>query len=306
MDLKPFKLDIDELIGEFAEGGSTSLAEMKSVWLSKKFTYIFEASPSTNQACFMQSLFAYCIGYVVSTRSLSHRLGGLYCLYCLFETQPFRPPFKIYLSLGELKKLRTLVADAKAKSIEVVCALVKSMLDRNMFLIGVVDINECSATERINEVTEIQNARIRTAYEKLFANTKIELFTRLDMGLELDLDSIKQRSTQYAMAKKRAIEGASKTVDVENIKHIAERTRSVGDALEQSAADWNVQKEAFYQQTGYRHQPTSETPPHQEEQIQAYNKDVEEEDELQEDNDADFTKELEDALFSEQLMIEDE
>lgn len=41
-------------------------------------------------------------GYMISTASLSHRLGGLYCLYCLYEVQPFKPPFKIYLSIGML------------------------------------------------------------------------------------------------------------------------------------------------------------------------------------------------------------
>ncbi|XP_031120638.1 uncharacterized protein LOC116023768 [Ipomoea triloba] len=107
---------------------------------------------------------------------------------------------------GELKRLQNLVADAKANNINVVCALVKRMLDRNMFLFGFVDINEGSATERVNELTEIQNARVQTAYAKLFANTKIEHYTHLDMGMELDADLIKQRSTEYAMAKRRTIE----------------------------------------------------------------------------------------------------
>ncbi|CAH9125564.1 unnamed protein product [Cuscuta epithymum] len=285
MDLTPFKLDIDDLISEFAEGGSTSFAEFKRLWLSKKFSYIFEASPSTNQACFMQSLFAYSIGYAVSTRSLSHRLGGLYCLYCLFETQPFRPPFKIYLSLGELKRLRTLVADAKAKGIGVVCALVKSMLDRNIFLIGAVDINEGSIMERINELTEIQNSKVRTAYKMLFANTEVDLFTHLDMGGELDVDLIKRISTEYAMAKKRALEEASKTVDVEDMKHIAEDRRLIGETLERSAADWDAQKNTLYKQTGYR--PTSDSPC----LLGAA--------ECLEDNEDDFGKELEDVLLFE-------
>lgn len=41
-------------------------------------------------------------GYMISTGSLSHRLGGLYCLYCLYEVQPCKPPFKVYLSIGML------------------------------------------------------------------------------------------------------------------------------------------------------------------------------------------------------------
>ena len=40
-------------------------------------------------------------GYMVSPDSFFNRLGGLFCLYCLFETQIFKPPYKIYLSLGE-------------------------------------------------------------------------------------------------------------------------------------------------------------------------------------------------------------
>ncbi|KAI4344173.1 hypothetical protein L6164_011432 [Bauhinia variegata] len=67
------------------------------------------SSPSTNLAFFMQSLYAHCIGYMVDDNaSLSHRLGGLYRIYCVYETQPFKPAFRVYLSLGELKKLREL------------------------------------------------------------------------------------------------------------------------------------------------------------------------------------------------------
>ncbi|KAK4375605.1 hypothetical protein RND71_006282 [Anisodus tanguticus] len=48
----------------------------------------------------------------------------------------------------ELKNLRNLVAEAKAKDVKVVPALVKRMLDRNMFLFGFVDVNKASAAER--------------------------------------------------------------------------------------------------------------------------------------------------------------
>ncbi|GMP60185.1 hypothetical protein CsSME_00023164 [Camellia sinensis var. sinensis] len=60
MDLKPFKLDIDELINEFAENKLTTLVDMKGVWLSRKFSFIFEASP-TKLAVFMQALYAHSI-----------------------------------------------------------------------------------------------------------------------------------------------------------------------------------------------------------------------------------------------------
>ncbi|KAI9080625.1 hypothetical protein K1719_037382 [Acacia pycnantha] len=90
MNLTSFKLDI---------GGSTTFASMKTLWLSKKFSYIYEASPSSNLTFIMQSLYSHSMGYMVGTASFLHRLGGLYCLYCLYETQPFKPPFKVYQSL---------------------------------------------------------------------------------------------------------------------------------------------------------------------------------------------------------------
>ncbi|XVE98375.1 hypothetical protein REPUB_Repub03eG0101400 [Reevesia pubescens] len=181
MDLSPFKQDIDELIHEFVQNESTTLNDMKRVWLLRKFSYIYEASPSTNLAFFMQSLFAHTIGHMENVDSLSCRIGGLYCLYCLYETQPFNPPFKIYLSLGELKKLKSLVAEAKKKGIRVVPTLVKRMLEKNMFLFGFVDLNEGSVSETINSLTKLQDARIQVAYDKLFTDTEIDRYLHMDL-----------------------------------------------------------------------------------------------------------------------------
>ncbi|KAK3229540.1 hypothetical protein Dsin_001421 [Dipteronia sinensis] len=250
MDLSPFKQDIDELIEEFVEGGLTTLAEMKKVWLSRKFSYIYEASPSRNLAFFMQSLYAHAISHMISTVSLSSRLGGLYCLYCLYETQPSKPSFKIYLSFGELKKLKDLVVESKNSGIKVVPALVKRMLEKNIFLFGSVDLNEGSVTETVNQLTELQNARVQVAYNKLFASTRIENFIHMDMGTEVDLGVIQRLSTQYAEAKKQAIAESSEVVDVQNIKHISEDKESLGDAMENMSENWNIQRETFYQQTG--------------------------------------------------------
>ncbi|XP_004242759.1 uncharacterized protein [Solanum lycopersicum] len=319
MDLKLFKLDIDELINEFAKGGSPTFAEMKRVWVSKKFSYIFEASPPKDQACFIQSLYAYCIGYMVSTNSLLSRLGGLYCLYCLYETQPFKPPFKIYLSMGELKNLRNVVAEAKAKDVKVVPAVVKRMFDRNMFLFGFVDVNESSAAERLDELSEVQNASIQIACKKLFANSRIEHFTHMDMGLELEVDMLKQKSADYARAKDLAIKEASGIVDVESIKHIAENQTLIGDVVGKTADDWKVQKELFYQKTGILHQPVKkdsvdvvggehdksqqkvaeEHDKSQQEVAEEQDKSQQEVAEEQDDNE-DFSKELEEVLLSAQ------
>nr|XP_009759988.1 PREDICTED: uncharacterized protein LOC104212432 isoform X2 [Nicotiana sylvestris]XP_009759989.1 PREDICTED: uncharacterized protein LOC104212432 isoform X2 [Nicotiana sylvestris]XP_009759990.1 PREDICTED: uncharacterized protein LOC104212432 isoform X2 [Nicotiana sylvestris]XP_009759991.1 PREDICTED: uncharacterized protein LOC104212432 isoform X2 [Nicotiana sylvestris]XP_009759992.1 PREDICTED: uncharacterized protein LOC104212432 isoform X2 [Nicotiana sylvestris]XP_009759993.1 PREDICTED: unch len=268
---------------------------MKRVWVSKKFSYIFEASPSKDQACFMQSLYAYCSGYMVSTHSLLSRLGGLYCLYCLYETQPFKPPFKIYISLGDLKNLRNIVAEAKAKGVKVAPALVKRTLDRNMFLFGSVDVNEGSVAERLDELMEIQNASIRIASKKLFANTRIEHFTHMDMGVELEVDLLKQKSAEYARAKELAIRAARDMVDVENIKHITEKQTLIGDVVEKTAEDWKAQKELFYQQIGY--QPVKDSLDIVKEKQEKFSQqEVAEE----QDGNEDFGKELEAVLLSEQ------
>ncbi|KZV50075.1 hypothetical protein F511_30002 [Dorcoceras hygrometricum] len=66
MDLKPFKLDIDELINDFNECGSNTFAEFKRLCLSRKFSFIFEARPSSNQGFFMRSLYAHSIGMLPS------------------------------------------------------------------------------------------------------------------------------------------------------------------------------------------------------------------------------------------------
>lgn len=250
MNVDYFKQDIDELIGEFTQDESTTLTDMKRVWLSRKFSYIYEACPSTNLAFFMQSLYAHCIGYMAGTASLSHRLGGLYCLYCLYETQPFNPSFKVYLSLGELKKLRILVADAKANDIKVVPAIVKRMLERNMFLFGSVDLREGSVAETVNELQQLQNARIQVAYEKLFDSTSIDNYIHMDLGLEVELNLLRKKASRYAAAKTLAIQEASNTLNVENIKHIQEDKEQIGDAVEKIANDWHVQKQTFYKQTG--------------------------------------------------------
>ncbi|KAI3929690.1 hypothetical protein MKX01_025858 [Papaver californicum] len=167
MDVTPFKLDIDELIHEFCDRKSTTLVDMKKIWLSRKLSFIYEGRPKNNEAFVMQSLYGHSIGHMLSKDSISQSLGGFFCLYCLCETQPFQPPFWIYLSL-------------------VVPALVKKMLDKNTFLFGFVDINE----------------------------------------------------------------KAEKTVDIENIKHITENKKLIGDVVEKMAECWNAQKVVFCEQTG--------------------------------------------------------
>ncbi|KAL9391729.1 hypothetical protein Peur_015649 [Populus x canadensis] len=84
-------------------------------------------------------------------------------------------------TIGELKKLKTLVINAKEHGIKVVPALVKRMLEKNMFLFGFVDLHEGSVSEAGNQLTELQDARVQVAYKKLFDDIRIEQFLHMDM-----------------------------------------------------------------------------------------------------------------------------
>ncbi|XP_011620706.1 uncharacterized protein LOC18427084 isoform X2 [Amborella trichopoda] len=250
MDLTPFKRDVDDLLGEFIEIGAVTLAEMKKVWVSRKFTYIYEAMPSShNLAFFMQALYAHAIGYMVTEGSLSKRLGGLYCLYCLYETQPFVPPFKIYLSL-ELQKLKILVADAKRNGIEIALAVVKRMLSKNMFLFGHVNANEDSVTAVISGITKQQNTQIRAAHDMLLSNSKIEEHVNMDLSSKLDLEGLKNLSADYAKTKASALQEAGKVVRVEDIEHIAIQEETAGERVAKIAEEWELQRQAYYREIG--------------------------------------------------------
>ncbi|PWA72959.1 small nuclear RNA activating complex (SNAPc), subunit SNAP43 protein [Artemisia annua] len=116
MDLNPFRLDIDGLINDFAEGEMTSFTDMKTIWLSKKFS-----------------------SYIA------------------------------FLFAGQLKRLKELVIDAKKEKVGVVPVLVNTMLDRNLFLFGAVDLKEGLAEERVNELIDVQNAHVQHANKSSFA-----------------------------------------------------------------------------------------------------------------------------------------
>ncbi|KAL9231520.1 hypothetical protein vseg_006742 [Gypsophila vaccaria] len=249
MDLSPFKLDIDELLREFAEGEQRTLADMKRIWLRRKFSYIFEAQLPTNLALFMQTLYSHTVSHMTSNKLISHRLGALYCLYCLYETQPFKPPYKIYLSLGGLRGLKVLVVVAKERGIRVVSAIVKRMLENNVFLFGYVDINDYSDKERIKELVNVQNACIKKMREKLLTGMDTERYLHMDLGMELDLEVLSKISAEYAGAKSLAIEEAGKVVNVENIIHLAEERPTIGYEVGKINEEWGNQKELLSQLT---------------------------------------------------------
>ncbi|KAF8692244.1 hypothetical protein HU200_039849 [Digitaria exilis] len=253
MDLAPFKLDIDELVADYAQGKCTSLAEFKRVWMAKKFSYIYEGRPKTNSGFFMQSLFLHCIGHLTSQSSLPRRLAGLYCLYCLYECQPYKPQIKIYLSLEECRQLKGFIVMAKQNGVHLVPALIKRMLDKGMFLFGYMNLLGDDGEKQVEELAALQNKRVKFACDKLFENTQAESYMHLDLRAEFELDSIKKLSKEYAEAKELALAEASQTVDIEDAKHILQSDKLLGDKIDEVVKEWDAQKEEFYERTGVQH-----------------------------------------------------
>nr|GEW08280.1 hypothetical protein [Tanacetum cinerariifolium] len=109
------------------------------------------------------------------------KLGGLYCLYCLHETQPFKPPFRIYLSPWQLKRLKELVAHAKEKNIELVYRFVNNMIDRNLFPYRASEFNEGYIKEEASELINVENACAQHPNKRLKVTTKKPSIRKRDL-----------------------------------------------------------------------------------------------------------------------------
>ncbi|PIA36594.1 hypothetical protein AQUCO_03300057v1 [Aquilegia coerulea] len=106
--------------------------------------------------------------------------------------------------------------------------------------------------------------------------------------MELDLEGVKKMSKAYSTAKEQAINEAGKTVDIQNIKHIAENKMPFEDEIEKVVEDWNTQKEVFHQQTGFN-QHSSEIG----NEVVCYQPDGFDQSDPNEEESDDFEKELE-------------
>lgn len=96
--------------------------------------------------------------------------GSPWALFSVYLSSPF---FCVTVNLlyllvltEELRKLKDLVVVAKENGVKVVSALVKRMLEKNMFFFGIIHYNEGSIIETANQFTELQNARVQVAYKK--------------------------------------------------------------------------------------------------------------------------------------------
>ncbi|KAH9300770.1 hypothetical protein KI387_012353, partial [Taxus chinensis] len=252
MDMTPFKLDIDELVDEFTQIEATTLAQMKTIWCNRKFSFIHEARPTDkDSAFFMQTLYDRAISHMVAGGALSKKLAGLYALYCLYETQLFDRPFKIYLSLRDLEKLNVLVVDAKQNGVGIAISVVKKMLDKNMFLFGFVEVDEELVSKTANAMAKQQHEHLQVASEKLLSNVPIQKHVHMNLGTDLRLDELGKLASDYSKAKELVIQETSAMQGVDERLDVAEENGAkVGEGLERIAEAWNQQRQSFYVKNG--------------------------------------------------------
>ncbi|XP_047050556.1 uncharacterized protein LOC124655750 [Lolium rigidum] len=119
-----------------------------------------------------------------------------------------------------------------------------------MFLFGFINFLADHGAKQVDEFNAFQTKRVKFVCDKLFANTQIGRYTHTDLGEELELDTIKKLSMEYAKAKESAFSELSQTVDVEDAKHILQNDKLLGDRVGEIVKEWDAQKEEFYQKTG--------------------------------------------------------
>ncbi|KAK1353750.1 hypothetical protein POM88_052115 [Heracleum sosnowskyi] len=124
-----------------------------------------------------------------------------------------------------------------------------------MFLFGAVNLKESSVTEKMKELRAKEDATIRIAQKKLFENSQIEHFIHMDLGMELDVYHLKKMSTDYERAKKLAVKEVGDSIDIQDIEHLTENHRLIGDVVGDTSEEWSHVKELFYQNTRYGQRP---------------------------------------------------
>ncbi|XP_078437155.1 small nuclear RNA activating complex (SNAPc), subunit SNAP43 protein isoform X2 [Wolffia australiana] len=215
VDVTAFEKDIEELLDEFELCGSLLFSAFKKVWLSRKFSYVFEGRPAMhNSGVFMQCLYSHCIG---GLQEPCQRVG-----HC---------PEDLEDCTASILSMR--------------------MMERQSFLFGSVDaVHSDSLKQRVDEVKKLQNRLLETAYDKLLACSQIEDYLRMNLGQELELNQVKRMSSDYLNAKQLAMAEASKTVKLGEARIIAERGDEVGAKMEELVEEWDAAREEFLRTTG--------------------------------------------------------
>ncbi|XP_043093516.1 snRNA-activating protein complex subunit 1a isoform X2 [Puntigrus tetrazona] len=110
----PFKSDCEELLGRFQQTESVRYEEFCAIWREMDFSSVFFGCPSIHEKrCFTQLALTVAYRYVLPPYSFQIRVGGLYVIYGLYNTQLIWPKEKIRVALKDWYDVQKLINDAK-------------------------------------------------------------------------------------------------------------------------------------------------------------------------------------------------
>eukprot|EP00249_Psilotum_nudum_P019138 c27113_g1_i3 orf=243-962(+) len=220
MDLTPFSHDIDGLIEAFVKIEGTELSQMKELWQV----------------------------HMVTELPLSEKLGGLYVLYTLYETQQIKPPFNIYLSTEDLEALYSLVVQAKAEKIAVALKVVQTMMCKNMFLFGSVAVNQKKIAEAVDKLAIQAADRLRFARRRLLSNLPVQQHLTGNLVTELGLNELAMLNEEYAIAKQRVFNKATPENGMKDAAiPMVQDEINLGEELKKDIQAWINHRESLYE-----------------------------------------------------------
>lgn len=256
MDLSAATRDVHELVASFAEQDAMSLYQLKELWKSRGFSFIHEACPKdTTQAFFMQSLYSSALGHVKSVENtLSWKIGGLFVLYCLYETQYVEPYYLIYLSLEDLENLHGLVKELQRIEHREGLKVVRTMLRKEAFLFGCVSVDQKSIADACEKLANQAAARLKHARFRLLANVPLQEHVYGSLRQEFSLEAVMDLVRDYGAAKKHVFSGLG-------VLEMPEDTGlGFADQLKEVADGWDAQKRDLLSINGLEIQPIQMQP----------------------------------------------
>uniref|UniRef100_A0A8C2E5E8 Small nuclear RNA activating complex, polypeptide 1a n=1 Tax=Cyprinus carpio TaxID=7962 RepID=A0A8C2E5E8_CYPCA len=111
----PFKSDCEELLGRFQQTESVRYEEFSAIWREMDFSSVFFGTQSDHEKrSFTRLTFTIAYRYILPPYSFQIRVGGLYMIYGLYNTQSIWPKEKIRIALKDWYDVQKLIADAKS------------------------------------------------------------------------------------------------------------------------------------------------------------------------------------------------
>ncbi|XP_062252617.1 snRNA-activating protein complex subunit 1b [Platichthys flesus] len=113
---KQFKSDCESLLGRFQKTESVRFQVFSQIWRESNFSHIFYGAVKHEKRAFSRRALDLAYSYFLPPLTFQIRVGGLYLLYSLYQTQTASPPEQIRVALkdwDEVMKFEKDAADAQ-------------------------------------------------------------------------------------------------------------------------------------------------------------------------------------------------